>query len=390
MVFEHEVIDGILRINCLNSVYGSTVEDSDVVMSVVIDKILEVKKVERIILAETREYEYDFEQTSMLVEIANAFDKLLNHDRILSISRIVAPGCDKFASTWFNQVQFIVLEMLRRDPIGAYVKVKRMIRDLRFRAEKAKDLRSKRCYEHFINHCLMLIKNTLENTRLIQLVKDKLEGHKVGDRSLYREIFHPLIRPNFMLTRFMSTPPKEGRPIAKYTLPDGKTIVEIFQIPGKVRPLYFILPPEFRLSEEKYTILDTARRYMAEHKPTRTEFTQPEKAREIFLNIGRDLIRELATSMGVRLTAEELEELAQILARYTAGFGILEVVLSDEKIQDIYINAPVGLTPMYVKHADFDECETNLIPTREDAESWATRFRTVSYTHLTLPTTERV
>ena len=160
MVFEHEVIDGILRINCLNSVYGSTVEDSDVVMSVVIDKILEVKKVERIILAETREYEYDFEQTSMLIEIANAFDKLLNQDRILSISRIVAPGCDKFASTWFNQVQFIVLEMLRRDPIGAYVKVKRMIRDLRFRAEKAKDLRSKRCYEHFVNHCLMLIKNT--------------------------------------------------------------------------------------------------------------------------------------------------------------------------------------------------------------------------------------
>ncbi|MCD6402853.1 MAG: Flp pilus assembly complex ATPase component TadA [Candidatus Aenigmarchaeota archaeon] len=378
MVFEHELIDGILRINCLNSVYGSTVEDSDVVMSVVIDKILEVKKVERIILAETREYEYDFEQTRMLVEIANAFNKLVNEDRILSVSRIVAPGCDKYASTWFNQVQMIVLEMIRRDPIGAYVKVKRMIRDLKYRAEKLGDLQARRCYEHFIQNCLVPIKETLEATKLIQLVKDKLEGHKIGDRQLYREIFNPLIRPNFMLTRFMSTPPKEGRPIAKYTLPDGKTTVEIFKIPGKVRPLYFIVPPEFRLSEEKYMILDTARRYMAEHKPTRTEFTQPEKAREIFLNIGRDLIRELAASMNVKLTAQEIEELAQILARYTAGFGILEVILSDEKIQDVYINSPVGLTPMYVKHADFDECETNLIPTREDAESWATRFRMFS------------
>ncbi|NCN39123.1 MAG: type II/IV secretion system ATPase subunit, partial [Candidatus Aenigmarchaeota archaeon] len=32
----------------------------------------------------------------------------------------------------------------------------------------------------------------------------------------------------------------------------------------------------------------------------------------------------------------------------------------------------------FVGHSDFEECETNLIPTKEDAESWATRFRMLS------------
>jgi type IV secretory pathway ATPase VirB11/archaellum biosynthesis ATPase len=73
-----------------------------------------------------------------------------------------------------------------------------------------------------------------------------------------------------------------------------------------------------------------------------------------------------------------MSELANILARYTAGFGVLEILLSDDKIQDIYINSPIGIMPIYVGHESFEECETNLIPTVEEAESWATRFRLLS------------
>jgi len=70
--------------------------------------------------------------------------------------------------------------------------------------------------------------------------------------------------------------------------------------------------------------------------------------------------------------------MSNILARYTAGFGVLEILLSDPKLQDIYINSPIGIMPIFVGHSDFEECETNLIPTKEDAESWATRFRMLS------------
>jgi len=378
LVCDYEVIDGIIRVNCLNCVYGSSIEDSDVCMARVIDKILEIKKVERIILAETREYEYDFEQTRMLVEIANVFNKLLNEDKILNISRVTTGKCDRCTAKWYADLQFLVLDMIRRDPIGAYVKVTRTIRHIRNKIREAPSPLCKQCYGHYLENTLIPIQKALENTKIIKLVKDKLEGHRIGDRQLYREIFHPLIRPNFMLTRYMATPPENGRPVERYRIGDGDTLVEIFRIPDKVRYFYFISPPEFRLSEEQYILLDTARRYMAEHKPTETEFTEPEKAREMFMNIGRDMIRELANNMRIPLTAKELERLANILSRYTAGFGILEVILSDEKLQDIYINSPIGLTPIYVLHSDFEECETNLIPTREDAEAWATRFRMFS------------
>lgn len=377
MVFEHEAVDGILRINVLNSIYGITIEDSPVVMGVVIDKILQVRKVERIILAETREYEYDFEQTTMLAELARTLDKLLNEYKILSISKVAAPRCDKFAPKWFANLQFILLEMFKRDPIGTYVKVKREIRKIENKLRSSEDPLVRRCYTHYLRNALLPLRNSLEKTKIIQLVKDRLTGYRIGDRGLYREIFHPLIRPNFMLTRYMATPPKGGRLIERYKIGDNIR-VEIFKIPGKVRPFYFVVPPEFRLPEEKYTLLDTARRYMAEHRPTRVELAEPERAREVFTNIGRDMIKELAASMRIRLTATEVEQLASILCRYTAGFGILEILLADERIQDVYINSPIGLTPVYIYHSDFEECETNLIPTREDAEAWATRFRMFS------------
>ncbi|MGB9694044.1 MAG: ATPase, T2SS/T4P/T4SS family, partial [Fervidobacterium sp.] len=81
---------------------------------------------------------------------------------------------------------------------------------------------------------------------------------------------------------------------------------------------------------------------------------------------------------GSKFNSKEIEEMTDILVRHTTGFGVLELLLNDEKLQDIYINSPVGITPIFVHHDDFDECETNLIPTREDAESWATRFRLFS------------
>src|SRR3989338_5191699 len=47
----------------------------------------------------------------------------------------------------------------------------------------------------------------------------------------------------------------------------------------------------------------------------------------------------------------------------------------DEKIQDVVINSPIETLPAYIVHSDYFECETNIVPSHEDAESWATRFR---------------
>jgi type IV secretory pathway ATPase VirB11/archaellum biosynthesis ATPase len=38
----------------------------------------------------------------------------------------------------------------------------------------------------------------------------------------------------------------------------------------------------------------------------------------------------------------------------------------------------VGQIPIFVRHQDYDECNTNIIPSPEDADSWAARFRMLS------------
>ena len=117
---------------------------------------------------------------------------------------------------------------------------------------------------------------------------------------------------------------------------------------------------------------------MAEHKPKKTEFVEPERMRQVFFNVGQDLIEELAGYRNLRLTTNEVDQLTGILVRYTVGFGLIEVLLQDEKIQDITINNQIGDVPMFVVHQDYGDCKTNIIPTQAEADSWATKLRLIS------------
>ena len=359
-----------IRINCLGCIYGASIEDYEECMARVIDRILETKKVASVVLAKEREYEYNYEQVKMLVEIANVIENLIR-EKFMSIERMGAQ-CSRYRTKWNEKLRYIIFDLMRRDPIGSYVETIREIRHVNIRMKKTP---SKTEYECLYNYRSMLeeIKTKLEATKLISSVKDRLAGYHIGDRSLYRDIFMPSVRPNFMLTRYIITPPENGRSVDRYSV--GDIDVEIFRLPDTTEYFYFVLPPEFKLSEEKYTIMDAARRYMATHKPSSSEFAASKNIREIFFNIGKDMIREVATQMGVSLTVKETEELATILTRYTAGLGVLEILLADEKVQDIYINSPIERQPIMINHQDWEECKTNLIPTMEDAEAWATRLR---------------
>src|SRR3989338_4174602 len=243
-------------------------------------------------------------------------------------------------------------------------------------AEKSVDNNYITCSNKYADVLDYIIK-MIEKTQLIALAKPYTAGHKVGDREIYRRIFAAIIRPDFMFTKIMATYPAEGEEIDSYTV--GKDIeVTIFELPETVQYLYHIIPPEFKLSEEKYEILDTARKIMAEHKPKRTEFIDPERMRQVFYNVGSDLIDELAAEKNISITSSETEQLTNILVRYTVGFGLIEVLLQDEKVQDITVNNQIGEVPMFIVHQDYGDCKTNIIPTMTEAESWATKFRLIS------------
>ncbi len=366
MVFETEIKDGVMRMNCFGSIYGASLEDSDVLMAKVIDQLILEPSITGIVLAESREYEYDAVQTRLLKEIAKAITTIIREKRLTSITKF-PQGCDKLTPVWYGWLQNLVTVQMRSDPIGAYVN---LIREIRHTAVK-KD----RCRVEYLKKILVPIKDILEGCTLIQMVKPYLVGHKVGDRRLYREIFHPSVRPNFMYTKYMANPPP-GDVLDRYSV--GDIEISIYKMPKRVRYFYHVNPPEFRLNEDEYILLDGARRILEERRPKEFEMKDQEKMREIFYNIGIELLRDLAEQSKKMLSHEQIKKLASILTRYTAGLGIIEILLADENIQDIFVNSPLGIKPVYVFHSDYEECETNLIPTRTDGERWATRFKLMS------------
>jgi type IV secretory pathway ATPase VirB11/archaellum biosynthesis ATPase len=89
-------------------------------------------------------------------------------------------------------------------------------------------------------------------------------------------------------------------------------------------------------------------------------------------------IKEIAEYYKVRLTPEEMVALGQVVARYTVGYGILEVLLNDRKLTDIFIDAPIGGKPIYVVHADYGQCQTNVTFTENEANSLISKMRAMS------------
>ena len=137
MVFEGEVKDGVLRINCLGSIYGVNLEDSEEVFAKVIDYLIKHPRVTGIVLAETREYEYDEVQTKMLAEIANAITTIVRDKRLTSITKF--PKCP-LTPYWFNWINELVTIQLRKDPIGGYVALIREIRHVKVKLKKLKGI----------------------------------------------------------------------------------------------------------------------------------------------------------------------------------------------------------------------------------------------------------
>jgi len=380
--FEYDIVregdEIILRIDCERFLYLPSLEDNAIVMSRTMDILTEVGNVTKIIFAQKRDYEYDYYQTQLIVEIAHIYKQLIKNKQFLSYHAMgTAPGgCTKCYEGWYSTLQHIVSRLLKSDPLGAYVELRRTERRERIKLQNLLDVRCEQCIKKqmsILNHIISL----LDHTKLITISKPYLAGYKLGDRSVYRRVFSPTIKPDFMFTKLMATYPAEGEELDNYTVGED-TEVTIFGFPDSVQYLYHVMPPEFRLSEEKYEILDLARNIMAEHKPKKSEFVDPQRMREVFHNVGKDLIEELVSYRNARLSSRDIEQLAKILVRYTVGFGLIEVLLADEKIQDISVNSPLGQIPIFIVHQDFDDCNTNIIPTRTEAESWASKLRMIS------------
>lgn len=367
----------ILRIDCENCPYSPSIEDNSACMRKVIDNLIQEGHITKISFVQQQEYVYDSDQTAILNEIANLFYRLAKEEDILSPKKI--GGTQKCTKCFPNRREFlrdVLYNDLKQDPVSAYKRISHRIIEEGVRLKHPLFKECINCERIFI-HTLEYIKSNLENTLLIKRIKPFLKDYKQGQREIYQEVFKPNIRPNFMYTQIASRYPTNAEEIDNYSLKDGSNIT-VLKLPDDVRYHYHVVPPEFNLTEPKYELLSKAREIVAEHKPKKEEFIDPQRTRNIFFNVEKDLIKDLSTSKNINLSYKEVEKLAEILVRYTIGYGLVEVLLKDPKIQDISINAPVGKNKVSVVHADYGECLTNISLTDREVNSWGTKLRMTS------------
>jgi len=362
--------EDILYVNYLNAPFVPSIAENPTVMARTVDLLIETPSISRIVFVQQRNYHYPFEQVRLLLEIAQMYVFLTKQEAILSPEKLSVFGN---VPEIYGDLSYL-LSLLRQDPLACHAEIKSHIRDVHSQLGQETGNKSGLVnYLRFLERFLIL----LDQTQFMKAFLGRLGGYTFGVRETYRGVFRPDILPNFTFTRLVAQLPEDGELVDQYEIQheDENILVTILKRRKDSKYFYHIMPPEYTLSEEHHLLLNLARNVVTEHRPKAEEFTDPEKTRQIFFNVSRDLLSELSRTNGIPLTHRELVRLANILVRYTIGFGLVEVLLMDEKLQDIVLNAPIAQNPIFVRHQQYEECVTNIIPSYEDADSWAAKLR---------------
>lgn len=345
-------------------------EDSEDIFEKVINAIIESGNITLLTIVSDRNYIYTKDQTDLLNDLANKYKAILESD----IAKPFDSDLQKNFPEEISKFNYILFNRLKRDPIGAYTLGLRFLREFKVKEENT----NPQLFPMFIEKFSNLI-SQLSEIKIINKNLNLILGYKIGDRQPYRAIFKPLIRPNFTYTRIMSEPPLSAVELENYKIGDeDQTEVTIYRIPGMSQYLYHLSPPELLLNVEEYDILDQVRNNLIDYRPQENEFTDPLRMRDVFFKISKDMVAEISTKNKYNLSFKDVDKLARILVRLTVGFGMTELVLSDDMVEDVFINSPISKSPIFVKHSKYGECASNIIPNAKEVDAWSSRFRLMS------------
>ncbi len=369
--------EDILYFNFIGAPFVPDLVSDGRIMEMVIDSLIENSSVSRIVFVQQKNYHYNFKETSYLLEIAQLYNYLMRQENILSPSKI-SSNDQRVMSKRYNEL-FNLSNLVKSDPILAYQELQKILVENKIERDKS-SLQEKNNILHYI-YLLEKINTHLSQTKLINDILPFSNQYKKGDREIYYNIFSSDVIPNYTFTRLEAHLPKNAEIVNQYKIKNGdydESIVTIFMKENEAKMRYHIIPPEHSLSEEHNLLLNLARGVLVEHQPRAEEFTDTQRTRQVFFNISKDLIRDLAYSKNMPLNFNEINKLATILVRHTVGFGLIEVLLQDKNLQDIVLNAPIPQTPIFVRHQEYGECSVNILPSQEDVDSWAAKFRMIS------------
>ena len=176
--------DRVLLIDCETYPRIPSLEEDPVAMGRAIDILESEPSVTKIIFQQRRNYEYDYDQTAMLKEIATLHSRLSKLQNIPGYTALRSPEAMRCIPHWYAEVQNLSSSILKSDPVAAYVDLKRVVRDETIRMEHLSGspcLRHQQVYIAFLNHIISL----LERTRLIALVKPQTAAYFPAKKEIY-------------------------------------------------------------------------------------------------------------------------------------------------------------------------------------------------------------
>ena len=235
--------------------------------------------------------------------------------------------------------------------------------------------------------------------RPMQLVRMEAFGTQLGrnDKEVRSRISGALrsvmacnrrVRPSFSQTFVAPHRPQGAREVTKYRV--GNASVRISTLVNETEGYYLLEPPEYRYSRTEVALVEVARRSLLEEAPEDMQVDTPAHVRAWVEQRGGELISEAARDRGVDLgpdrrgQRERVRQLAATLGRYTAGLGVIEHLLADARVQDVFVDAPADANPLYVILGGDGEdgvphrCRTNICLSQPEVEGLVARLRHAS------------
>ncbi|MBI4052694.1 MAG: type II/IV secretion system ATPase subunit [Candidatus Diapherotrites archaeon] len=362
--------------DCRNCVYSASISDDKACRYHVVHALGEVDA-DDVVLSEVYQRVYSEDQTKLLAEIS-ALAERFEAEGVWSLKHLGLEGkeSEPFLPQRHDALVRICHDLLRFDPIAAYIACLNELKRETSRFNESDDVYRKATQPYI--ETLQMVRRLFESTDLVQRSKGLIARLKEAPDTteLYRGFFEAEIKPSFIGSRITFGETEKLDLLDEYAV--QKSTVQIFSHPDKVENLYFVNPPEYSLPPDKYFILSKTREIVSGYQPGRTSLSDVSKSRRYFERIYVSTIKDVARTANISLSGEEVSELAEIVARYTVGYGTLEILLSDRKLTDVYLDAPIGSKAMYVVHSDFGQCQTNVLYNDTEAKSMVSKLRAMS------------
>ncbi len=358
---DHAVGLTTLRMNCEGCRHSSNLSD-DVCRKQVITKLIQnpVDKIEFSRRLTTEEYEKEEVETlKEISEIAvNAGGACFG---------IYREECGECAENVKN-LRETLIESIKTDPIKAYrgldSPVEKEIVHLKPECRKCANLRIS---------TLDYLKKSLKETKLVE---KSLDYPDLKTSDVYRKIFIAKVRPFLSEARIVLDLPEDAKPLGKEYFVCGAR-VRLYRIPSWNEDLYYIIPPEYELRSkpEILELLIQTRDWLLKTAGSQIESTDTsQSAKKKFEALCKIRLLEEASLKGILLGIKETNELVSTLIRCTRGLDVIELLLKDPNINDVYVNSPMETTPVYVKHRDHDDCRTNIYLSEDRGNNFVLKF----------------